>query len=204
MHAVKDPTLCPETTHTHMLLQYVHGAQQTVQSIDQLGNFLMGFGVLALGYLLNQDLGVATRALGVGPAGQQVSGLLTLGAWGLGVGLLVCFVYTYVFKVIAGRAVHGRDGTESDVGEVLDLPEDPTFEQFIRPQRTFRAFLKNSYRGRDQNDPEALLYARWTYMRFMAVKKLQEMQRMRHLLGMALIAGVTFKVLLVYQAALMT
>lgn len=204
MRAVRDETLCPETTHTHLLMHYVHGAQQTVQSIDQLGNFLMGFGVLALGYLLNQDLDVATRALGVGSAGQQISGLLTLGAWGIAVGLLVCFVYTYVFHVIAGRAVHGSDGTESNVGEVIDLPEDPTFQQFVRPQRTFRSFLKNSYRSSDQDDPSALLYARWTYMRFMTVKKLREMQRMRHLLGMALISGVAFKVLLVYQAALAT
>jgi len=194
--------LCEATRHDDLLLHYVNGAQRTVESVDQLGNFLMGFGVLALGYLLNADLSVATAALGVGAAGHQVSALLALGAWGVSVGLLVAFVLTYVFRVIAGRAVHPSEGNDDAIGEVIQPPDDMTFQQFVRPQRTFAEFLEHSYLPKDRRSAEALLYARWTYMRFMTLKKLAAMERMRGLLGMAVVAGVTFKVVMIYQAAI--
>ena len=65
MKATKNrPELCTEASHDDLLHHYLRGAQQTVQSVDQLGNFLMGFGVLALGYLLNSDLSAATAVFG--------------------------------------------------------------------------------------------------------------------------------------------
>lgn len=198
---LRDAPMCTEARHDDLLLHYVDGAQRTVGSVDQLGNFLMGFGVLALGYLLNADLALATKALGVGSASLQLSAALTLGAWGTAVLLLVTFVWIYIFRVLAGRSVHASEGREANIGQVLHLPSDLSWQGFIKEQRTFKAFLHNNYRTRDQKTPESLLYARWSYMRFMTLQKLAEMQRMRALLGLALIAGVAFKVLMVYLTA---
>ena len=58
--------ICDEARYEDLLLHYVGGAQLTAVNVDQLGNFLMGFGVLSLGYLLNADLSRATAVLGVG------------------------------------------------------------------------------------------------------------------------------------------
>ncbi|MGE0713016.1 MAG: hypothetical protein AB7N76_07980 [Planctomycetota bacterium] len=197
---LKDEELCQAVGYEHLLLHYLSGAQGTIESIDQLGNFLMGFGVLALGYLLNQDLGLATRRIGA--AVPQGAPLLTLLAWALAVGLLVAFVLVYIFRVLAGRAVHARDGREDAVGEVLDLPEDLDFAAFARDQRTFADFLRLSYRAADRASPAALLYARWTYVRYMCLRKLAEMNRMRALLGLAVVCATAFKVGLVYLGAL--
>lgn len=194
------PPLCERATHDDLLQHYLRGAQQTVQSIDQLGNFLMGFGVLALGYLLNADLSPATQVFGSG-AGHVASAVLTLGAWGTAVGLLVCFVYTYVFRVIVGRSVHASNGSEASLGEILEAPEDMDWAAFMHDQRTFQDFIKTHYLPRVRQSPEALLYTRWSGMRYLALKKLSAMERMRGLLGLALISGVAFKVLLVYQTA---
>lgn len=198
-----DPPVCDDLRHDQLLLHYVDGAQHTVQSVDQLGNFLMGFGVLALGFMLQADLHTAAAALDGGAARiVTVTALLTLAAWGAATGLLVAFVWTYIARVIVGRSVHAADGDPEAVGAVLTPPEGLGFEQFLRGQRSFGEFLKSNYRTSDRRDPEALLYARWTYMRFMTLKKLAAMERMRGLLGLALVAGVAFKVLHVYLGAL--
>lgn len=182
-----------------LLRHYLDGAQQTVGSVDQLGNFLMGFGVLALGYLLNADLGLATSALG--GAAHKVAGFLALGSWGLAVLLLVMFVWTYIFRVIAGREVHARDGREENVGEVIDLPSRLTYTDFRMHQGSFDEFLATHYTSRDRKDPERLLFVRWSYLRFMTLKKLEAMERMRGLLGFGLLFGVGFKLVLVYLQA---
>jgi hypothetical protein len=191
-----------ELRHDDLLLHYVRGAQGTLQSIDQLGNFLMGFGVLALGYLLQADLSAATAVLGAAGGGRELLAIASLGAWATAVGLLVAFVLTYVFRVIAGRSVHGVNGKEDGIGAVIDLPEDLSMEGFMASQRSFPQFLRGSYRPEDQRDPAALLYARWSYLRYMGLCKLVAMQRMRGLLGLALVFAVGFKLLVVYQEAL--
>ena len=141
MTATRNRELCEDLTHDDLLRHYVQGAQMTVGSIDQLGNFLMGFGVLALGYLLNADLAPATSVFGVAGAGHHISAVLTLASWGVAVGLLVCFVMTYVFRVLAGRAVHARDGREEAIGDVIEVPDDLSYEQFMRHQGSFDQFL---------------------------------------------------------------
>lgn len=193
----QDETLCPEATHEHLLRHYVEAAPQTVLSVDQLGNFLMGFGVLSMGYMLQADLSPAIGALKGGFGPRALGGLLVLFAWGSTIALLLAFVRTYIFRVLAGRAVHAEGGNEDRIGELVEVPEDMTWRQFNRRQPTFETFLKDSYRREDRGTPEALLYARFSYLRFMTLRKLSEMDRMRRLLGQALVTGVTFKVALV-------
>jgi hypothetical protein len=188
-----DETLCPETTHQDLLQHYVESAPNTVLSVDQLGNFLMGFGVLAMGYMLQADLGPAVAAARAVSRLRALGGVASLLAWAITVGLLLAFVRTYIFKVLAGRSVHADGGNEDRIGEVVEVPEKLTWRQWSRRQPTFEAFLRESYRGEDRVSPEALLYARFSYLRFMTLRKLGEMDRMRRLLGQALITGVAFK-----------
>jgi hypothetical protein len=188
--------ICDQLTHDDLLRHYVDTTPKTLESIDQLGNFLMGFGVLALGYLLQAELGAATEAVG-GVGMQRLLGGVALGTWGVAVGLLVLFVHTYINRVIVGRSLHADGEDEERIGEVLSVPADMTWRQFISRQPTFGRFLASSYRAEDRRSPEALLYARWSYARFMAMRKLANMDRMRRLLGGALIMGVAFKVSLV-------
>ena len=110
-------------------------------------------------------------------------------------------VYTYVYHVLAGRSVHARDGREEAIGEVLDVPDDLSYQEFMLHQGSFDQFLLTHYGNRARRSPESLLYARWSAMRFMMLKKLGAMARMRGLLGLALISGVAFKVLMTYQLA---
>jgi len=198
---LRDEELCHQTRHDDLLLHYLNGAQRTIESIDQLGNFLMGFGVLALGYLLNANLQPVTRWL-TGVGGHQGAAALTLAAWGIAVLALLAFVFVYIFRVLAGRAVHAQDGREDGVGEVLDdLPEDLSFPTFMQHQRSFGDFVRTHFHSRDHRSPEALLYARWSYMRFMGLKKLVEMNRMRTLLGLGLVCGTAYKFGVVYLGA---
>lgn len=197
MHTQDAPTR--DLNRTDLLEHYLGGALRSVESVDQLGNFLLGFGVLALGYLLSAQLGEPIRAL-AGP--QRGLALATLITWGTAVALLLGFVYVYVFRVLVGRSVHALGGREDAVGEPLpDLPPGLRFRDFIRDQRTFADFLAANYRGVDQGDPEALLYARWSYVRFMTMRKLSEMNRMRVLLAFALAAGTAFKACSLWLAA---
>lgn len=198
MVRMQDETLCPAVQHEDLLRHYVAAAPQTVISVDQLGNFLMGFGVLSMGYMLQADLQPALTALR-GPVTLAASGgLVALLAWGVTVGLLLAFVRTYIFRVLAGRSVHADGGNEDRIGEVIDGPDDElTWRKLNRRQPTFEKFLEDSYRREDRKSPEALLYARFTYLRFMTLRKLAEMDRMRRLLGAALGTGVTFKVAMV-------
>lgn len=196
----QSPPICESTTHDDLLRHYLSGSLRTVESVDQLGNFLMGFGVLSLGYLLNAELAPATTQLGTASHGLA---LVTLGSWGLAIGLLLAFVYVYIFRVLAGRSVHASEGREDAVGEVLpDLPHDTDFQGFMRHQRSFGEFIKTHYRSVDTQSPEALLYARYSYLRFMTLRKLGEMNRMRCLLGLALAAGIAFKLGAVYLGSL--
>lgn len=193
----------PELARRDLLLHYVHEAPRTIDSVDQLGNFLMGFGVLALGWLLQVDLAAPLAALHAAPAKQLLGGLALL-CWGAAVLWLVAFVHSYVTRVLAGRAVHAEGGNEDKIGRVLELPapDELSWRRFIAPQPGFEQFLRGHYRPEDRTSPEALLYARWTYLRFMALTKLAEMARMRRLLGRALVAGVGFKLLTVLLAGL--
>jgi hypothetical protein len=193
-----DETLCPDVTHQDLLRHYVDKAPDTVLSVDQLGNFLMGFGVLAMGYMLQADLSAALGALRGGALGLKPGlGAVALLAWFATVGLLLSFVRTYIFEVLAGRSVHAEGGNEEKIGQVVELPEELGWRRFTSRQPTFERFLEDSYRREDRRTPEALLYARFSYLRFMTLKKLQHMDRMRGLLGQALGCGVTFKVALV-------
>ncbi|MBL4847167.1 MAG: hypothetical protein JKY65_16735 [Planctomycetes bacterium] len=192
--------LCETARHEDLLRHYLSGSLRTVESVDQLGNFLMGFGVLTLGYLLNAEVGRAAAAIGGAHHGLA---LLTLAAWSLAIGLLLAFVYIYIFRVLAGRSVHASEGREDAIGDVLpDLAPDLDFQGFMRHQRNFSDFLKTHYRSVDHQSPEALLYARYSYLRFMTLRKLGEMNRMRVLLGLGLAAGITFKLCAVYLGAL--
>ncbi|MCW8140009.1 MAG: hypothetical protein KIT58_14015 [Planctomycetota bacterium] len=175
-----------------LLRHYVEAAPQTVLSVDQLGNFLMGFGVLAMGYMLQADLSPALQAMKGALGARAFAGLLALLAWGLTVALLLAFVRTYIFRVLAGRAVHAEGGNEDRIGEVVEVPEELSWRRFNAAQPTFEAFLKDSYRRQDRQSPEQLLYARFSYLRFMTLRKLAEMDRMRRLLGQALVSGVAF------------
>ncbi len=197
MVRTQDETLCPTIQHEDLLRHYVESAPQTVLSVDQLGNFLMGFGVLSMGYMLNADLAPALGAVRGPVALKAFGGLLALVAWGVTVGLLLAFVRTYIFRVLAGRSVHADGANEEKIGEVVEVPDELTWRQFNRRQPTFEKFLEDSYRREDRKSAEALLYARFSYLRFMTLRKLAEMDRMRRLLGAALVSGVTFKVALV-------
>lgn len=189
---IQSPLPTRDLSHDDLLHHYLGGALRTVESVDQLGNFLLGFGVLALGYLLSAELGTAIQALGSAQRGLALTTLIT---WGTAIGLLLAFVYVYVFRVLAGRSVHASEGREDAVGGLLpDLAAGLTFREFIQNQRTFSDFLAANYRSADQRDPQALLYARWSYVRFMTLRKLAEMNRMRVLLAFALAAGTAFKV----------
>ena len=200
----------PGLERRDLLLHYVAEGPRTIDSVDQLGNFLMGFGVLALGYLLQAELRAPLEALRAsGPAlkdtALQVTGGLALACWGAAVAWLVAFVHTYVTRVLAGRSVHAEGGNEDKIGRVLELPEpdELTWRRFAAGQASFEQFLRGHYRPEDRSGgPDALLYARWTYLRFMALHKLAEMSRMRRLLARALVAGVLFKVCTVLLAAL--
>lgn len=83
-------------------------------------------------------------------------------------GLLVAFSWTFVFQVIAGRSLHAPGGEEGRIGARLGAPVDLTWAEFVEDQPDFAAFLAANYRPRDTRSPAALLYARWTYARFMA------------------------------------
>lgn len=188
-------------TRDHLLLHYVQAAPQTVASVDQLGNFLMGFGVLALGYLLQADLSPATAALRRAGATPGL-GAAALVAWSGAVLHLVLFARTYVFEVLAGRRAHVEQENEDGLGEVVEVPDDLTWRKFVRAQPTFEKFLETSYRREDRRSAARLLYARFTYLRFMTLRKLAAMDRMRRLLGRALVLGVAFKAALVALGAI--
>lgn len=188
-----------------LLLHYVAEGPRTIDSVDQLGNFLMGFGVLALGYLLQAELSAPLQALRAAGPALQVAGGAALACWGAAVVWLVAFVHTYVTRVLAGRSVHAEGGNEDKIGRVLELPapEELTWRRFAAGQATFEQFLRGHYRPEDRaGSDDALLYARWTYLRFMAMHKLAEMARMRRLLARALVAGVLFKLFTVLLVAL--
>jgi hypothetical protein len=194
----------PALERRELLLHYVAEGPRTIDSVDQLGNFLMGFGVLALGYLLQAELRGPLEALrGARPA-LQVLGGVALACWGAAVLWLVAFVHTYVTRVLAGRSVHAEGGNEDKIGRVLELPapEELAWRRFAAGQASFEQFLRSHYRAEDRAaGGEGLLYARWTYLRFMALHKLAEMARMRRLLARALVAGVGFQILTVLLAA---
>jgi hypothetical protein len=196
------PVHPPALSSDDLLRHYVDAAPHTVASIDQLGNFLMGFGVLALGYLLQVDLSAATRVVHAASLAGAVAALALL-AWSGAVLHLVLFVRAYVFEMLAGRACHVEGGNEDRLGEVTAPPEALTWRAFIRKQPTFEAFLREGYRAPDRATPEALLYARFTYLRFMALKKLEVMDRMRRLLGRGLALAAGFKGALVLLGALL-
>jgi len=195
MHRDTDTTDDGDLTHAHLLLHYVDGSQRTIESVDQLGNFLMGFGVLALGYLLNADLGPTLGAWRSGGGEVQHVAGATLVAWALAVLFLVVFSLIYVFQVLPGRSVHARDDKPDAIGAVLAGRVPTNFREFMRDQRTFSEFLQTSYLPLDRRTPEALLYARYSYMRFMTLQKVGAMTAMRRLLGLGLLAGVSFKLL---------
>lgn len=188
-----------------LLLHYVGEGPRTIDSVDQLGNFLMGFGVLALGYLLQAELSAPLQALRAAGPALQAAGGAALACWAAAVAWLVAFVHTYVTRVLAGRSVHAEGGNEDKIGRVLELPasEELTWRRFAAGQATFEQFLRGHYRPEDRaGGDDALLYARWTYLRFMAMHKLAEMARMRRLLARALVAGVLFKLLTILLVAL--
>lgn len=192
----------PEVAHPDLLLHYLQGAQRTVEAIDQLGNFLMGFGVLALGYLLQADLTPATHLLGRAPTGTQVVALGALACWATAVGLLLIFAGVYVLGLLTGRRVHARDHDPATIGEVLAPAEGLDYPTFLARQRTWRDFLRLTYPAKHLPDPEALLYDRWSALRFLAHTKLAAIAHMRALLITALGAGVGFKLLHTFLAAL--
>lgn len=191
-----------EPSH-ELLLHYVGEGPRTVDSVDQLGNFLMGFGALALGYMLQVELRLPLEGLRSGLPGRQALAALALVAWLAAVLWLVSFVHAYVTRVLAGRAAHAEGGNEEKIGKLLELPapDELTWRKFIASQPTFREFVRGHYRAEDRKSAEQLLYARWTYLRFMCVAKLAEMARMRVLLARALGAGVLFKMATVALSA---
>ena len=192
-----------EQAPRELLLHYVAEGPRTIDSVDQLGNFLMGFGALALGYMLQVELRLPLEALRSGAPGRVAMAALALAAWGAAVLLLVGFVHSYVTRVLAGRSVHAEGGNEEKIGQVLELPapDELSWRKFIASQPTWKEFLRGHYRPEDRRSAEQLLYARWTYLRFMCVAKLAEMARMRRLLAQALGAGVLFKLATVALAA---
>lgn len=179
----------PEPLHPELLLHYVEGAQKTAESIDQLGNFLMGLGALTLGYLLQTDLAPLLAAARADVPAAAI-GLLS---WAAAVVLLLAFAAVYIFRMLAGRRVHAPADDPRALGEVLEVPADLDWAGFVKGQETWRAFLRHHYDAEALRSREALLYARWSALRFMTLRKLADMQRMRRLLAGALVALVAFK-----------
>ncbi|RMG11128.1 MAG: hypothetical protein D6731_16190 [Planctomycetota bacterium] len=179
-------SLDPTRAREKLLDHYLRCGVASLQSADQLGHFLSGVAVLGLGALLHVDLSPASALLGRAADDRLLVALFCLGAWATAVGLSCAFLIIYVLRGLAGRSVHARGGREDRIGAPLGPLPPGGFEAFIRDQRRFEDFLHHHYRPGDLARGEDLLYARWSYLRYAALQKLEVLRRLRALLALAL------------------
>ncbi|TNE44327.1 MAG: hypothetical protein EP343_31760 [Deltaproteobacteria bacterium] len=185
----ESPTLSREA----LLHHYVQEGVQVLQGLDNLGNFLMGFGVLVLGYLLNAQLKPhVLQSFTQSNGGVAMLSWLCLGAWTLAVVLLLRFMYWFIFHLLAGRAVYASQNQANSIGERIELKR-MTYQQYQEQAPNFDSFVQRNYLEKDQNEDKQLWFATFRYTRYVALRKLMIMNRMRSLLAWALWWGLVFK-----------
>lgn len=176
-----------------LLKYYVQEGTQIFQSLDNLGNFLMGFGVLMLGYLLNVNL---TSYLARIQAENTIFNFSTIAlmAWIASIILLLGFMYLFIFHLIAGRTIHASGNSRNSIGQKISITE-MTYDKFFSAAPTFDAFISRNYLREDQTSDMQIWYATFRYSRYMAFQKLMIMNKMRQLIALAMVSGVFFKIL---------
>ncbi len=176
-----------------LLKYYVHEGTQIFQSLDNLGNFLMGFGVLMLGYLLNVNLNSYFARIEVEQSVFNFS-TFALIAWIASIVLLLGFMYFFIFHLISGRTIHAKENSRNSIGKRISITE-MTYDKFASTAPTFDAFIAKNYLYEDQKSDTQIWYATFRYSRYMAFQKLMIMNKMRKLIAWAMISGVLFKIL---------
>ena len=177
-----------------LLKYYTKEGTEVIQGLDNLGNFLMGFGILVLGYLLNCNLQPHFKLLLFQTEKWSFSSALCLTTWIMAVLFLLGFIYLFVFHLLAGRSIYAYNNSKNYIGKRIKV-KNMSYEQYEKSAPTFEHFLENHYLDTDQKNDPQLWYATFRYGRFMAFKKLMIMNRMRVLLAWAMISGVCFKLL---------
>jgi len=180
-------------TRQGLLKHYVQEGAHTLQGIDNMGNFLVGLGVLMLGYLLN----VQNKELFVQLFIKDDRSLAMLSgsclfAWAMSIVLLLWFMHVFIFHLLAGRRVHASHGKVGSIGERMEL-QGMSYPDFERQAPDFETFVEKNYLPSDQEESEQLWYATFRYTRYMALRKLMVMKQMRSLLAWAMLFGVLFK-----------
>lgn len=190
------PLIFEEKLGKNELLKHlVQEGSQVLQNLDNLGNFMMGFGVLVLGYLLNVNLKVHFQYL-LEPHSFEIFSLsfFALLSWSLSIVLLLGFVYLFIFHLLAGRSIYATKNNPNSIGERISI-KGMGYRDFEKMAPTFEDFLKNNFLSQDQKDDEQIWYATFRYSRYMAYRKLMVMNKMREMLGIAILSGVFFKLL---------
>lgn len=192
-HALPPEAESPQLSRDTLLQHYVQESVQVLQGLDNLGNFLMGFGVLVLGYLLNAQLKPhVLQSFTQTNGGMAMLSWLCLGAWTLAVVLLLRFMYWFIFHLLAGRAVYASDNQPNSIGERIQLKQ-MTYEEYQSQAPDFDSFVSSNYLDMDQSQDKQLWFATFRYTRYVALRKLMIMNRMRSLLAWALWWGLVFK-----------
>ena len=181
-------------TKEELLKHFVEEGSLVLQNLDNLGNFLMGFGMIVLGYMLSVNLQPHLESFFEGTEEKFTFSCFALFAWTLSILCLLGFIYLFIFHLLAGRAVFAHEGKKDVVGERL-LIKKMSFAQFQQKAPDYATFLKTHYLPEDRICGEQLWYATFRYTRYMAYRKLMVMNKMRELLGAALLSGVVFKIL---------
>lgn len=176
-----------------LLQHFVQEGTNVLQSLDHLGNFLMGAGMVMLGYLLSTQLKSQLVHILTKPSNQlfYLSWTCIL-AWCCAVTLLLRFMYCFIFHLLAGRTIHPSHNKPESIGERIPIKE-MTYQEFSQNSSDFQTFIQNNYLQQDQANPEQLWYATFRYTRYMAFRKLMLMNQMRSLLGWAMLFSVVFK-----------
>ena len=177
----------------NLLKYYVKEGTQVLQSLDNLGNFLMGFGVLMLGYLLNVNLKTYITHSFIENNLMSFSTVALFG-WLLAVILLLDFMYLFVYHLIAGRSIHALGGSRDNIGKRISITK-MSYEKFANTAPCFEKFINNNYLEEDQKSNRQLWYSTFRYTRYMAYRKLMIMNKMRRLLAFAMASGVLFKLI---------
>lgn len=183
-----------EKSQQELLKHFVQESVHVLQGLDNLGNFLMGFGMVMLGYLLNAKLrmhfvNIFAKAKGY----LALSSWVCLFAWCAAVVLLLGVIYLFVFHMLAGRAVHASNNQKGSIGKRIKR-KHLSYEEFAQQAPDFGSFVDKNYLKEDQTNARQLWYATFRYTRYMAFRKLMIMNKMRSLLAWAILCGVLFKV----------
>ena len=182
-----------------LLKHYVSEGTKVLQGLDNLGNFLMGFGVLMLGYLLNSNMKFHFSILAGVEEKFVWSGVSVL-AWVAAVVFLLGFMYLFIFELLAGRSIYAWRNDKKSIGSRIRIRK-MSYEEFEKMAPTFKDFLRNNYLESDRTNSQQTWYATFRYCRYMAFKKLMIMNQMRCLLAWAMACGVIFKLVDIFVQA---